>query len=262
VPDVESSHVSRLLRVLEALATGPTSAARLAAQLDAHPRTVRRLLQRLAEEGYAEPVPDDRGSYVATIKVVELAGRVLERTDLVRLAFPYVARLRNATGEAAHFSVPGADGVLHLIQETGHSVVMVKPRLGEQVPYHATASGKVLLAWLPRLRDTVLGGPLPRFTEMTITEPARLRHELAEVRERGYAVDELENSVDLRCVAAPVFDHSGTAVGCVGISAPALRMSAEQAREVAVHVVDTAQELSRTIGFVSLTAVVGRGDHR
>ena len=248
----DSAHVVRTLRALEALALGPITAVRLAAQLDAHPRTIRRLLQRLVEEGYAEPVPDGRASYVATIKVVELAGRVLERTDLVRLAFPYVARLRNVTGEAAHFSVPGADGVLHLVQETGHNVVMVKPRLGEQVPYHATASGKVLLSHLPSLVDAVLAGaPLARCTATTITDPARLRQEIDQVRERGYAVDELENSEDLRCVAAPVFDHAGAAVGCVGISAPALRMTNKQAHEAARHVVDTAQELSRTIGFVS-----------
>jgi len=245
----ESSHVVRTLRALEALALGPCTTTRLATELDAHPRTIRRLLARLVEEGYATHTGAARGEFVATLKLVALAGHVIERTDLVRTAFPYVARLRNATGEAAQFSVPGEEGVLHLVQETGESVVMVKPRLGEQVPYHCTASGKALLAYLPERLQRVLAGDLERFTEHTIVDRGDLLLELAAIRERGYAVDELELSLDLRCVAAPVRDHSGAVVGCIGISAPSLRLAAEQVEPVADSVVQTAAALSQTLGF-------------
>jgi DNA-binding IclR family transcriptional regulator len=244
----ESAHVIRTLRALETLAVGPTTAARLAESLQAHPRTLRRLLTSLVDEGYAMPVPDQRGSYVATLKLVALAGHVLERTDLVRLAFPYVARLRNATGEASHFSVSGEDGVLHLVQETGESVVMVKPRLGEQVPYHATASGKVLLAHDPRRVEQVLARPLPSYTAATITDPADLLLELTKIREQGFAVDNLEQNLDLRCVAAPVRDHTAAVIGCVGVSAPALRFSEADVADAAARVVEIADALSQTLG--------------
>jgi IclR family KDG regulon transcriptional repressor len=246
---VESSHIVRTLRTLEALALRPHGTTELAEQLDAHPRTIRRLLAKLAQEGYAEPT-GTRGEYAATLKLVALAGHIIERTDIVRMAFPFVARLRNATGEASHFSVPGEHGVLHLVQETGESVVMVKPRLGEQVPYHATASGKALLAYLPeRLERVLSGGALERYTDHTLVDPADLLLELSRVRELGYAIDDLEQSLDLRCVAAPVFDHTGSVVACVGVSVPALRLAAEQMPGLASHVVETAAALSRTFGF-------------
>ncbi len=245
----ESSHVLRTLHTLEALAVRPHGATELAEQLEAHPRTIRRLLAKLTEEGYAEPTRT-RGEYTATLKLVALAGHIIERTDIVRVAFPFVARLRNETGEASHFSMPGEDGVLHLVQETGESVVMVKPRLGEQVPYHCTASGKALLAYLPeRLERVLSGGPLERYTDHTLVDPADLLLELSRVRELRYAVDDLEQSLDLRCVAAPVFDHTGSVVACVGISAPALRLALEQLPDLASHVVEIAAALSRTFGF-------------
>lgn len=245
----ESSHVLRTLRTVEALAVRPHGATELAEQLEAHPRTIRRLLAKLTEEGYAEPTRT-RGEYTATLKLVALAGHIIERTDIVRVAFPFVARLRNETGEASHFSMPGEDGVLHLVQETGESVVMVKPRLGEQVPYHCTASGKALLAYLPeRLERVLSGGPLERHTEHTLVDPADLLLDLTRVRERGYATDDLEQSLDLRCVASPVFDHTGGVVGCVGVSAPALRVGHDRVSGIAAHVVETAATLSRTLGF-------------
>jgi DNA-binding IclR family transcriptional regulator len=251
---VESAHVVRTLRVLEALAERSPTASDLATELEVHPRTIRRLLARLVDEGYATPVPGQRGTHAATLKLVALAGHVLDRTDLVRVAFPYVAQLRNATGEAAHFSIPSDGGVLHLVQETGESVVMVKPRLGEQVPYHCTASGKALLAHLPERVEQVLTAGLPAYTERTLTDPAALLLELTRVRARGYAVDDMELSEDLRCVAAPVRDHTGAAIGCVGVSAPALRLALEDVPLVATSVVEVADAFSRTLGFAARRA--------
>lgn len=244
----DSSTVIRTLRTLEALSQGPCTASKLATRLDAHPRTMRRLLAQLVEEGYATRTGEARAEYAATLKLVALAGHVIERTDLVSLAFAYVARLRNATGEASHFSVPSEEGVLHLVQETGESVVMVKPRLGELVPYHSTASGKALLAHRPELLEAQLRRGLIRYTDNTITDPADLLLDLARVREIGYAVDDLEQSLDLRCVAAPVFDHSDIAIGCIGISAPSMRLSKQGVPAVAARVVEIAAALSETLG--------------
>ena len=247
--DAESRHVARTLRALELLAERPRSRSELAAELGVHPRTVRRLINRLVAEGYVAGSGPEGREYEVTLKIVALAGRVLEKTDVVRIAFPYVTRLRNLTGEAAHLSVPGETAVMHLVQETTESVVMVKPRLGEQVPYHSTAVGKALLTFLPERWEHLRAGPLERFTEHTIVDAADLLVELATVRQRGYAVDNLENSVDLRGVAAPVFDHSGAAIGALGISAPSSRLLPEQLPELGQTVADVAGALSAALGF-------------
>lgn len=252
----EAQHVARTLRALELLAGAPRTPVELAALLDVVPRTARRLIERLVAEGYAVPFGEGR-SYAASLKLVALAGGVIDRIDVVRIAFPFVTRLRNETQETSHLSVPVEHGVLHLLHETGERLVGVRPRFGEQVPYHATAVGKALLAYRPDEWERLRGLALESFTPFTIVEPAQLFVELAEIRERGYAVDDRENSLDLRCVAAPVFDYSRTAIAALGMSAPETRLSIEGAHEVSEVVKATAQALSEALGFDGSVPDVG-----
>jgi DNA-binding IclR family transcriptional regulator len=191
------------------------------------------------------------------LKLVSLAGHVLERIDLVRLAAPFVARLAQQTNETAHLSVPGERAAVHLIEESAGGPLTVRPRLGAQVPYHASAAGKVLLAFMPSHVSHVLDQPGERFTGNTITDPADLLVELARVRERGYAVDNLEWNDEIRSVAAPVFDHAGRILAGLGVSGPAARLLPDHVTEIATSVVDVAHSLSEALGLdrSRLTAV-------
>jgi DNA-binding IclR family transcriptional regulator len=245
----ETAHVARTLRALELLTQRPRSASDVAQALGVHRRTANRLLESLVAEGYVVRPPGGAVEFEATMKIVGLAGRFVDRNDLVQIAFPYVTRLRNLAGEAAHLSVPTDEGVMHLLQETGENVVMVKPRVGELVAYHSTAVGKALLAHSPAIAEKTLSRPLEAFTEHTITDPAELLVELSRIRSRAYAVDELENTLDLRCVAAPVFDHNAEVVAALGISAPALRLQASQVPGAGAAVVEFAASLSEALGF-------------
>jgi DNA-binding IclR family transcriptional regulator len=247
MPENQSAHVSRTLKTLELLATEPRTAPQLADELGVHPRTVRRLLGRLLDEGYV--VQDGHGrAYSLTLKVVALAGRVVERTDLVRVAFPYVVRLRNETGEAAHLCVPREDGVMHLVQESGESIVSVSSRVGEVVPYASTAVGKALLAHRTEHWKALFERGLPQLTEHTITEPADLLVELQRIRERGFAIDDRESDLELRCCAAAVFDQRGHAVAAIGVSAPSSRLGCDLLPDLGVTVLTVARSLSAALG--------------
>lgn len=255
----EARHVSRTLRALERIAIGPRSEAELARECNAHPRTIRRLLRRLEAEGYVIEVNQGRRrGYAATLKVVALAGHVLQGRDLARDAFAYVTLLRRRTGESAHLSVPRDDAVMHLVDEMGESVVTVRSRVGELVPYHSTAVGKALLAFLPRQAELILSQPLERFTAFSIVDRADLVTELAIIRDRGYAIDDRENSLELRCVAAPVFDFSAEAVGALGVSAPVDRFPPHELSLAATAVVEIAQAFSEALGFGGPRANNGR----
>lgn len=245
--DGESAHVVRTLRALELLARRSQTAPELATELGVHPRTMRRLLGRLVEEGYVEQQGHGR-EYQLTLKLVALVGHVVERTDLVRIGFPYVVRLRNETGEAAHLCVPRENGVMHLIQESGESIVSVSSRLGEVVPYTSTAVGKALLAHLQIYWKPIFEAGLPQLTDNTITDPAELLVELARIRERGVAIDNQESDLELRCCAAPVFDHRDHAVAAIGISAPASRFAVTDVPDRAAVVVAAARDLSAALG--------------
>jgi DNA-binding IclR family transcriptional regulator len=248
MPEFEPYHVTRTMRTLELLAERPLTQARLAEALKIHRRTARRLLAPLVEAGYAVRVGERRPEYAATLKLVGLAGAVVERVDLVKVAFPHVVHLRDLTGEAAHLCVPREEGVMHLVEESGDSVVTVKPAVGEVVPYHCTAVGKALLAHRVNMLKSVFASGLQRFTEYTVLDPAELLYQLTQVREQGHAVDDRESDLELRCVAAPVFDRSHKAIAAIGVSGPASRLRAEDVPAISELVITAAAQLSQALG--------------
>jgi DNA-binding IclR family transcriptional regulator len=231
VPSLDAWYVARTMRALELLAFQPLSAPQLAAALEVHPRTARRLLTRLHDEGYLTISGDARRLYSPSMRVVALAGQIVANSPLTRRALPYVARLHEQSGAAAHLSVPSYQSTLCVVHdEGGHDPVRPQPR--ELVPSHCTATGKALLGWRDRWRDNILDRPLEHHTKRTVVDPAALRREVAAARERGYAVEVGEFEEGISGVAAPVF-VGGEAVAALGVSGPGVDVEALAGRVVA-----------------------------
>jgi IclR family transcriptional regulator, acetate operon repressor len=235
------------MRALELLAQEPRTQAQLAALLGVHTQTARRMLARLEALGYVSE-PDAQRRYGLTLKLAAVGAHAAQRVSLVEIASPYVVRLRNETGEAAHLCVPQEDGVMHLAQESGASAAM-PTQVGETVPYHSTAAGKAVLAHRSSLVRRLLKDGLRRRTRNTLVDPADLLLALASVRERGYADDDCENEPDVRCAAAPVFDRAGSVVAAIGVSAPADRLSSERLPVMGEAALAVAGALSNALGF-------------
>lgn len=243
----EAWHVTRTMRAMELLAVRPRSAPELAEALGVHVRTARRVLKRLDSEGYVTLGDDHRRRYRPTMRIVALAGQVVERAELTQVALPDVEALRGELGESVHLSVPSYLSVLCLVHGAHEGVV--EPRLRELVPCHCTATGKALLAWRDIWRGAVLTQPLERHTERTLTEPKLLIAELERTCARGYAVERGEFRADARAIAAPVFSRSGDAVAALGVSGEASRLPDDRIAEVADAVVSAARALSEKLGF-------------
>jgi DNA-binding IclR family transcriptional regulator len=246
--DDGSKHVARTLRALELLSKRPLSQAELARELGIHPRTARRLLNSLVAEGYAtRGTSAVRREFATTSKLVSLAGHITERLDLVRVAAPFVSRLASRTGEAAYLCVVSEDSVVRVLEEGGDTPFSLRPQLGTRLPLHASATGRAALAFSParlaRALDRVASEPSEG------SDPAELLVELASVRERGYAVDDVRDDLETRSIGAPVFDHTGRVAGGLGLSAPTRRLPDERVREIAASVVDAARSLSEALGF-------------
>lgn len=237
----EAFFVSRTMQALEALALRPQSAPQLAETLQIHPRTARRMLNRLADEGYVIRSDDARRRYSLTMRVVALAGQVVEGARLTRLAVPYVHQLHADVGTSAHLMVPSHRSVLCLVHSAGESVCAPHPR--ELVPSHCTATGKALLSWRERWCESVLDGPLERHTDRTMTDPSLLREEIARSRLRGYAVEDEEFELGVRAVAAPVFGTGGEAVASLGAGVP----PAGAVEVIAASVLSRAEKLSHDL---------------
>jgi DNA-binding IclR family transcriptional regulator len=249
----EAWHVTRTLRAMELLAVRPRSAPELADALEVHVRTARRVLKRLESEGYVALTDDRRRRYRPTLRIVALAGQVLERAELPIAALPHVKALRERLGETCHLSVPSHLYALCIVHDDGESPIC-RPHLRELVPCHCTAAGKALLAWRDQWRDAVLEQPLASFTERTNVGPESLRRELARTVARGYSVEDREYEEATRGLAAPVFAETGEAVAALGVVAPVERLQADRYTEVGAAVMAAAAALSAELGHAPAVA--------
>jgi DNA-binding IclR family transcriptional regulator len=246
----EAWHVTRTLRAMELLAVAPRSAPELADGLGVHVRTARRVLRRLESEGYVVLTDDRRRRYRPTMRIVALAGQVVERAELTQTAVSHVAALREQLGEGCHFCVPSYLSALCLVHDAGDTGSGARPHLRELVPCHCTAAGKALLAWRESWREAVLTQTLESFTDRTTTGPESLRRELGRTVARGYAIEDREYEPDTRGLGAPVFDASGEAVAALAVAAPTERLPADRYGAIGEAVTHAAGVLSAELGYV------------
>ncbi len=216
--------VDRALDVLEAMAAAgvPTGVAELVESTGLPQGTVHRLLQSLQQRGYVRREPSRKYALGAsTLRLSDAAQR-----SLVRSVRPYLAELVDLCGETANLAVLEGDDVVYVAQVPSPHTLRMFAEVGRHVPPHSTAVGKVLLAGMPRpLALAVLRRTgLPPRTPSTLTDLDAFVAELDRVREQGWAADEQEQEVGVRCVAVPV-GEAGTAVAALSLSGPADRFA-------------------------------------
>ena len=207
--------------------------------------TVSRLLATLAAAGYVDQ--STNGRYRLGIRLVQLGNAVVDRLDLRELARPELERLVDAVGETATLSVAGGHEAVTVDFVRSPSSVQGVAQLGRPSVAHATATGKVLLAYagvgLPP-------GALRRYTARTIADPRALAREVERVRARGWADAVGEREDDLAGIAAPVRGSRGEVAAIIGIQGPTARLDAK-ARAVALEpLLASARALSIRLGWV------------
>ncbi|MEU6432438.1 IclR family transcriptional regulator [Microbispora sp. NPDC046973] len=242
--------VDRALTILKLLARdGELGVSELAASLGVHRSTAFRLVATLESHDLVEQ-DGDRGGYRLGVGVVRLAGATSARLDLVGESRAVTPALARAVGETVNVAVLAGREALYVDQVTGPSALQLHHWVGQRIPLHATSNGKVLLAHAPAaLCEEVIEAGLPVLAVRTVTDPARLRAELAEVRLRGYAtaVDELEDG--LSAVAAPVLGADGSVIASLSASGPSFRMPETAIAAVAEQVMAAAREVSGRMGW-------------
>jgi len=234
--------VARALAILDALAEGPAGVNALARRIGVNPSSASRLLATLERGGLVERDVAG-GPYRLGLHLVALADRVLSRLDVRDLARPQLRALVEETGETATLSVADGDQAVTVDFVPGGSSVVSMARLGRPSIGHATAAGKVLLAFTAAEPSS-----LDVYTERTITDPAVLAQQLARVREQGWAEAEGEREPDLNALAAPVFGRGGALAAVLGLQGPAARLTAERRRVVLPALLSAAAAVTRSLG--------------
>lgn len=217
----------------------------VANELDLHKSTASRLMQTLVSGGYAVACrPSGRGFRLGPAWQTRLPLGDAQRR-LGELARPVLTRLVEVTGECAHCAVSAGSAALVVDDVETAQPLRVVAGTGRRVPLHCTSAGKCLLAF----GLAPVPAQLPARTTRTLTHPQMLKLHLEEVTGRGWALDDEENDVGVRCISAPVFDGvGGTPVGCIGIDGPSVRITPEAVSGLAAHVVTAAAELTRMLG--------------
>jgi DNA-binding IclR family transcriptional regulator len=242
--------VARALALLDEVARSDAGLGvnELARRIGVNASTASRLLATLEEGGLVERSAD--GPYRLGLKLVALSDRVLGQLDVRERARPWLTWLVEETGETATLSVPGGGEAITVDFVPSSSSVVSMARVGRPSVAHATAAGKVMLAFgsAGAPGDEARAGELVAFTERTITDPATLAAELDAVRASGIAEAVGEREPDLNALAAPVIGRGGELVAILGLQGPATRLPASTRRALRAPLGRAAAELGRSLG--------------
>jgi DNA-binding IclR family transcriptional regulator len=237
--------VARAIALLDAVAEsdGGARVNELARRIGVNPSTASRLLSTLEAGGLVERMPG--GPYRLGLKLVALSDRVLAQLDVREQARSWLTWLVQETGETATLSVPGGGEAITVDFVPSPSSVVSLARLGRPSVAHATAAGKVMLAFGTPARPNE---ELTAFTERTITDAAALNRELEQVRSAGMAEAVGEREPDLNALAAPVLGRGGELVAILGLQGPAARLPAATRRGLRDPLLRASRELGQALG--------------
>lgn len=244
--------LSRGLRVLEAfsVAKPELSLKEIATAVGLDKSTTFRFVYTLEALGYLERDPNSK-RYRPGLKTLRLGFTALHSLDIAEIARPYLKALSDKTGAASNLSVRDGAEIIYIVRISPLQVVNLNLHLGSRLPVHCTSMGKAQLIDLtPEALADVLGEePYKAFTQHTITNLDDLNKELAQIRQKGIALNDEELTLGVRAVAAPVRNSEGEIVASINISAASTQISsADLEKRVAKMVLDSAQRISEALG--------------
>jgi len=245
--------VDRAFDVLDYLAAnGAMTLSEIAAGLSQSPATIYRVLSTLEARGIAEM---DSLSQAWTIgpTAFQIGYAFIRRMSVVERSRPIMRDLMVQTGETANLGIENADRVMFVSQVETDAAIRAFFPPGTQSPIHASGIGKALLAHYPTARlDRFLNNiTLEKFTDKTIIDTDALLAEMANIRAIGYAFDDEEKNLGMRCIAAPILNFFGEAVAGISVSGPTHRMTLARTEAISKAVMQAATTLSHGLGAAS-----------
>lgn len=247
------SSVTTAIRLLKAFSESEEEigVSALAQRLGVAKSTVHRLAVTLVAEGLLEQNPETE-RYRLGIGLFGLGTLVRRRMDLSNEARPYLFDLREKTHETILLGVPTDTEIMYVYNlESPHSLRM-RSDIGVRRPGYCTAVGRAIFAFAPEeMIGRLVAPPLAQRTPKTVTEPDALRTMLADVRLRGYAIEDEESEPGIRCIAAPVRGAGGVVVGALGIAGPTQRLNLNALRALAAPLIEATAAISLRLGHRS-----------
>ncbi|MTH79070.1 DNA-binding transcriptional regulator KdgR [Paracoccus aestuariivivens] len=246
--------VLKVFSVLESLAAERrASLADIAQKAMTSKTTAHRLLQTMVDLGYVEQEPETE-KYGLTLKLFALGARTLRgQEDLLRAADREMGKLSRATGESINLGVMDDfdQRVAYIHKYDSAYNLSMQSTLGKRNPLHSTSLGKALLAFRDEdeIRERLQKMDLRKLAPRTITDPEDLLAQLRQARALGYAEELEESEAGVRCMAAPVLDHTGKSVAAISIAFPLVRFDESRKPEYVRLLLDASHAASAALGF-------------
>lgn len=242
----------RIFNILELLADkGEMGLLELSEELSLNKSTVHRMLSSLIYMGYAKQ-NESTQKYALSFKIVNMAGKLLERTNILPIARPYLEALSSLSGETVHLVQREGNHILYIdkVEATTGSIRMVS-RVGMIHPMYCSGVGKAIMATMSEEAIARIWNEsiIEKKTEHTITDFEELKKVLEKIRMQGYALDNEENELGVRCIAACIYDYHRDVKYAFSISGPVSRMTEEHIQKLSKDVLRVQKELSAELGY-------------
>jgi DNA-binding IclR family transcriptional regulator len=252
MPTQTNQSSDRLLTMIEIMAENqsPMRLQDIARACNTNSPTALRFITALQRRNYvAQEI--DTGRYYLTFKFCAIGQSISTYTDIRTVAAPFLRSAARQFQESCNLAVENNMTILYIEVANNQSQTLLSTqRIGNVAPMHCTGIGKLILAgYSPDELERFLAVKgQPRFTEYTITTPGELSKELTAIRALGYAFDNQECEVGVRCISAPIRDYTGRTVAGISISGPAVRMTDKHINENLPMLLETAEEISVRMG--------------
>lgn len=250
MPIIQS--VERALQILDLFNEQSTELkiTEISKQMGLSKSTLHSLLKTLQLHGYIDQNPEN-GKYCLGMKLVERGHFVVSTMDIRQKAKSWLTVLSQETGQTTHLGILDGNEGIYIEKIEGKQAAIAYSRIGRRLPVHATAIGKVLLAWLDNeeLAALLEGYPFTRFTPSTITDHAAMLAALAQTRQNLYASDNEENEQGVRCIAVPVWNHESRVIAALSLSTLTSRVSDSELASYRQMLMDAGLGLSKTLGY-------------
>ena len=242
--------LERGIKVLELLAEQKAlTVSEVGVHLSMQRSAAHRFLATLKDLGYVEKNENNR--YQLTFRILEIGEKVTRRFEIKQVAHKYMLELSKLFKETVNLGCLDGREILHLDKIDSSEILRIDSPLWSKAPAYCTALGKSILAYLPKseLNEYLSKTRLVPRGPNTILSKKKLREEIQKTRDRGYAVDDEELAHGLRCVGAPVFDHTGRAKYAMSISCPTMRLSMDGVEAMQLKIREACRRMSEKIGY-------------
>ncbi|MGB3262045.1 IclR family transcriptional regulator [Paenisporosarcina sp.] len=245
--------VDRALQVLELLRENPRGlgVTEISTALKVAKSTAHRLLMSLEEHGYVQKFGRD-STYRLGLKFIEMNYIVTHNLNVLEIARPFIETLSTKTGEIVHLVMLDGQEIVYIDKVENSSTIRIYSQIGRRGPLYCTAVGKAILAYLDEEEASRLISKVvfKKFTDHTLLSREALENELVTIKKDAYSYDNQEHEMGIRCIGAPIMDHSGRPQYALSVTGPLDRMSDEILEKHIPLLKETATKISRSLGYI------------